>query len=243
MNFSLMISIFLVIATSATYKKLDSTPVTGHGHDQTDKLDSATALANQKAVEALQLLLQKLPNKLTVEEEVANPSENDIHVEKVPFKQYAIPRDALPATKVPTFRPLGPINSITSTYKFQLGPYQAVTETHLGQGNRGGSSDHSKYPYSRPVQPLKVGQPPAPVPANAVASNVLIANPAIASAAAANAANSLPSPQAYVANAPPLDLYHTMILKNNNGQRPIRTAPATFVYQPYEITKSIAYEI
>lgn len=198
-------------------------------------------MANQKAVEALQLLLQKLPNKEEAREVLANPSENTIYVEKAPYKQYPIPSEPSAATKVPAFKPLGPID-ITSTYKLQMGPYSAVTETKL---NNVRSVEKTKYSYRGPVQQVRVSQlPPHPMaPKAAPPPNPLITNPAIASAAAANAANSLQIPQAYAVNAqPPLNLYHTMTMKKI-AHAPIRSAPQKMVYQPIEITKSIAYEI
>lgn len=280
-----------------TYKKLDSTPgTTGQGHDiGQDKIDAATALANQKAIEALQLLLQKLPDKTAAVEAIraGNPAENDVvPVEKERYKQYPIPSDSLSVTSVPPFKPLAQITGITTTYRVKLGPYEAVTEALLKNAI---AEDSAKYVYDQPVHPLRAPQhttvprspppqPPsqyasasAPGPVHlpppkraAPAATPLIANPAIASAAAANAANSLAGPHAYIANTPPLNLYHTMSMKHkgqgfvarakdldshppppppaplrshSHSQSLVRGPPATIVYQPLEITKSIAYEI
>lgn len=100
--------------------------------------------ASQKAIEALRLILRKLPNKLTTPPKDNN---NDIQVNddndddnnndllhdnhklvqlQHNLKQFGIPHDP---NQIPEFKPL---KSLTSTYTFHMGPFESVTKHTIG---------------------------------------------------------------------------------------------------------------
>lgn len=175
--------------------------------------------AHQKAVEALQLLLRKLPNKLAIKDQLNDVRDNND--DKHTIKQYEIPRDPV---HIPQFKPIKP--QISTTYTLQVGPIESVTKQTIGGNNdpsvlaaaaaavAGG--DRNQYtikiqhqnPNQAQIQHLHSAplhqtqthsyQPPQP-----------IHNP------------SLSGSGGYISealNRSPLNLYHTMSLKN--GPRP-----------------------
>lgn len=221
---------------------MDTTPLTtGQGHDQSD---SFAAQANKKAVEALQLLLNKLPYKKIVKEEVklnvdSNANINDVNEETI--HQYEIPRDRPNATPIPPFKPL---KGITSTYTWKLGPFEAQTKQTIGGPSASG--EQNKYTYDIPTKTYAVSASPQPPPLQPPAQFI---NPAQFNVAMGPL--STDPAQFNVANLP-LNLYHTMALKHNNDPVVIKSIPAGYhnhntgpgyVYQPYEITKSVAYDL
>lgn len=231
---------------------MDTTPITGPG--PTDQTDPVSALANKKAVEALELLLRKLPHKFTLQADInKEPIDNDIV--NTPPKQYNIPRDrtittTTTSTTIPPFKPLRPLSGISSTYRLQLGPYEAVSQHFLTEQGTGSVSAEkpNKYSYDRPARPLAVSPQPLSV-AHAVPIQYTNAIP-LQSAITPQIQQLMNSPQllqAHVANLPPLDLYHTMTLKQNDvvGQQAVKTGvpAAAVLYEPYEIAKSVTYEI
>lgn len=248
------LSIILVHSKSSKYKKLDTTPITGP--ELTDQNDPISALANKKAVEALELLLRKLPHKFTLQADIKKETiDNDIV--NTPPKQYNIPKDpiATSATTIPPFKPLRPLTGISSTYTLQLGPYEAVSQHFLTEQGTGSVNvdKPKKYNYDRPARPLTVSQQPLPaVAAHAIPIQYTNSIP-IQSPMPPQIRQLVNSPQllqAHVANLPPLDLYHTMTLKQNDVSQtavqsgiPAAAAAAAVLYEPFEITKSVAYEI
>lgn len=173
--------------------------------------------AHQKAVEALQLLLRKLPNKNAIKDQL-NDS-NDNYDDKTTIKQYEIPRDPI---HIPQFKPMKP--QISTTYTLQVGPINSVTKHSIG-GNGGDSAvlaaaaaavsggNQNKYtikiqaPNSQQYhhQQNQQSLPYAPQQQQSHHSYQPIHNsPLSASNAYLNEA----------VNRPPLNLYHTMSLKN-----------------------------
>lgn len=170
--------------------------------------------ASQKAIEALRLLLRKLPNKLTklpknkfneiqLNDDNNNDNDNDNNdqirdnhkfvKQQHTLKQYGIPNDP---NQIPEFKP---IKSLTSTYTFQLGPFESVTKHTIGGLD---SDEHISNPVTNTKFHLQNG--------------------------VFNVAPHTPSHQLYFdaapyrgqrhtlnTNAHPLDLYHTMTLKNS----------------------------
>lgn len=201
---------------------MDTTPLTGHGLDKTDSL---TAVANKKAVEALELLLSKLPHKSLVKDgtKLNIESGGTGHVNDIPFKQFEIPNDPTSNAAIPPFKPLQSVKGITSTYTVRLGPIEAVTKHTIGQSTSGEVKDDKvRYTYDHPTKTFTVSaSPQPPLPS--------LSSPSSQSQSAQLA-------QSFMANRAPLDLYHTMALKQGNGQPVV-------LYQPYEVVKSIAYEI
>lgn len=219
--------------------KLDTTSITGP--ETSDTL--ATEVANQKAVEALQFLLRKLPNKFVVKDDTINTIPTiddetllDPKIAIAHLKQYDIPNDPI---HIPDFKPIKP--AITSTYTFQVGPIESVTRHTIGENNSGFTSitgPQSKLILPNPVPKYTLPNadlipPPFPYPSkhlNNEISNIQIEthNQAI--------------------NTQPLDLYHTMTLKNGANV----AVPETVVYLPphphqktsqFEIQKSIQYQL
>lgn len=204
--------------------------------------DSLDTTSQHKAVEALQQLLRKLPNKLIAKDNLNDVNSVDNHDhDKTLVKQYHIPND--PVT-IPEFKPIKP--AITSTYTFKLGPIETVTKHTIGgnsnanSGGGGGSGgDQTKYTFIQ-----------NPVPNYTVHTNI---RPQSQSHLSQQYSHSSRHNQAV--NRPPLDLYHTMTLKNNNHnthnhnnnnnsnkqkQSSVFYLPAN---QPYEIQKSIEYQL
>lgn len=221
-----------------------------HGNDNQDEgtltgqhnVQNIDSLSHQKAVEALQILLRKLPNKLT-----ANQL-NDIHGndDRQPIKQYNFPKEPV---RIPDFKPIKP-QSITSTYTFQVGPFEAVTKHTVGAAD----SNESSVGYQAPNRPQTHNRPqtqnqphiqnrPLAIPSHSLAPPVSLA------AASPFSASSSGYPKSEY-NQPPLDLYHTMTLKNNHPQAPPHS-PNTLFYLPGErgplqvqgIQKSIEYRL
>lgn len=159
--------------------------------------------SHQKAVEALQLLLRKLPNKLALKDQL-NDIRNDDHDNSVTIKQYSIPRDPI---RIPQFKPIKP-PAFSTTYTFKVGPVESVS--HHSAGGHGdpvalaaaaaavsGGGDHTKYAI---IQNQPQHQPPAHTQSYQSAHN---------SPLSASSAYGAP-------NQSPLSLYHTMALKNGH---------------------------
>lgn len=220
--------------------------------------------ANQKAVEALRILLRKLPNKLTLptdnlNEIELNDNNDDDDNNNLPdktfsphnIKQYGIPNDPT-SVQIPNFRP---IKSLTSTYTFQLGPFESVTKHTIG----GPDSDEHISISSGPKTKILSNNPHSNL---ALHANHLTLVPPH------------PIKSTSFRDVPPsLDLYHSMTLKNhlkpihpnysnknNNFHQNINDhtnhlqPPQTVVYLPpqspqlhsspqFEIQKSIQYQI
>lgn len=211
--------------------KVDPTSQTG-----TDTIDSTQ---HKRAIEALQSLLRKLPNKLAAKDhindidsiEMTYGHENDI---RTPLKQYNIPNDPV---RIPQFKPINKSPALTSTYTFQLGPIETVTKHTIGGSEDGNShsalatptDNHSKYTFIQ-----------NPLPNYTIQTSIQSKRPS--------------SSHSQAVNQPPLNLYHTMTLKNGHGQRQRQQQSAQtskLLYlpgeqQPYNIQgiqKSIEYRI
>lgn len=222
-------SFFAYLAEALSYDdKVDPTPLTG-----TDTIDSTQ---HKRAIEALQSLLRKLPNKLAAKDhindidsvEMTYGHENDI---RTPLKQYNIPKDPV---RIPQFKPINKSPALTSTYTFQLGPIETVTKHTIGGSEDGNSNavlaapndNHSKYTFIQ-----------NPVPNYTIQTSIQSKRPY--------------SSHSHTVNQPPLNLYHTMTLKNGHGQRQHQSQPSKLLYlpgeqQPYNIQgiqKSIEYRI
>lgn len=241
-NFKYPIFVILVHSKSSKYKKLDTTPLTGPDHS-----DTVSALANKKAVEALELLLRKLPHKLTIKDDIKHRPDSlqDNELSNAPIRQYNIPKDPLGGgAPIPAFKPLKPLTGITSTYTLRLGPIEASTQHtvgHVDTGSHGSQLHSDKGPYSYNVPSKTVVIETQPV---AVSPTPFQISPAPFQISPAPFQNSpAPFQQTYVSNLQPLDLYHSMSLKHGQGQTVVKTLPSAFLYQPYEIQKSIAYEL
>lgn len=162
--------------------------------------------ASQKAIEALRLLLRKLPNKLTKlpkdkfnEIQLNDDNDNDnndlLRDTHKFVQQYSIPNDP---NQIPEFKP---IKSLTSTYTFQLGPFESVTKHTVGGLD---SDEHIPNPVTNTKFHLQNE-------AFHVAPHTSSHNQQLYFDAAPYRAQRHTSN----ANAHPLDLYHTMTLKNN----------------------------
>lgn len=200
---------------------------------ETTDTELGTQVANQKAVEALTFLLQKLPNKFALHSD----EENSVHAEindeilqdyKVTtpptvFKQHSIPSDPV---HIPQFKPIKP--AITSTYTFQLGPIESVT------GPDSKLILPHPIPHHQHIPHYDLVPPPVPITSSHNTNE--------------NAQYSYKIHSDAIESPPlnPLDLYHTMTIKNNNNN-----APNTLLYVPpspnqqplFEIQKSIQYQL
>lgn len=207
-----------------------ATPLTG-----TDTIDSTP---HKRAIEALQSLLRKLPNKLTTKDNHINDIDsvdthgqyNDIHT---PPKQYNIPNDPL---RIPEFKPIKS-PAITSTYTFQLGPIETVTKHTIG--GDGSDSNHATASVVPNDKHSKYTIIQNPYPNYTIQTNIQSKRPS--------------SSHRQAVNQPPLNLYHKMTLKNGHGQHHSQhqSQPSTLLYLPGEhkpyniqnIQKSIEYRI
>lgn len=217
---------------------MDSTPLTGQ---ELDKKDSLTALANKKAVEALQLLLSKLPYKSLVKDDVNLNIEGavDGDAQNLPFKQYDIPRD--PAATIPPFKPLQSVKGITSTYTVRLGPIEAGTKHSIGESTSVDVKNEAvRYTYDRPTKTFTVSSPPQQ-------PQQLLQQLPLQQLPLQQPLQQLPlqqQPVNFLTNGAPLDLYHTMAVKHNNRENVVvNPLPASNLYQPYEVIRSVAYEL
>lgn len=239
------------------YVKNDGISSTGLETDN----ELTTFDANQKAIEALQLLLRKLPNKLAVKENALQTTIDDDNL--IPdtkltpqhITQYQIPNDPY----IPKFKPIK--SSVTSTYTFQLGPIEQITQDTYG------GSDH-EHKHSSTNHHLAAAAPPAlPPPPSAYLIQKTVASPELqrhlvpppsiesVSITPFNSQSSSSSPHSHTIDAQPLDLYHTMTLKRVNDNHlnhpPVQSLP----YLPpqkrsnpsnapqFEIQKSIEYQL
>lgn len=214
--------------------------------------------ANQKAIEALQLLLRKLPNKLAIKDNAIQTTIDDDNI--IPdtkitpqhITQYQIPNDPY----IPQFKPIK--SSITSTYTFQLGPIEQITQDSYG------GSDHEHKHLSTNHHSAALPPPPPP-PSYLIQKTVsgpelhrhLVPPPSIETVSITpfNSHSSSSSLHSHKIDAQPLDLYHTMTLKrvndNHSNHPPVHSLP----YLPpqkrsnpsntpqFEIQKSIEYQL
>lgn len=234
------------------YEKHDGTSVIGHETDH----ELTTLDANQKAIEALQLLLRKLPHKLPVKDNLIPTIIDDDNI--IPdtkltqhFTQYNIPKD--PNVYVPKFKPIK--SSVTSTYTFQLGPIEQITkQTYGGNGHphideRGRKPDILIQNTISGPSPLHTHLVPPPPSIESVSTTFKSHPPPL-----------LPHPSPlnlHTIDAQPLDLYHTMTLKNVENHSHHSQVPLSLPYLPphqykrqtapnphhLEIQKSIAYQL
>lgn len=225
------------------YVKHDGTSATGL---ETDHNELTTFDANQKAIEALQLLLRKLPNKLAAKDNAIQTIDDDNIIPDTKLQtpqhitQYNIPKDPY----IPKFKPIK--QSVTSTYTFKLGPIDGITQDTYG------GSEIERKPSIHHAQP-----PPPPSyliqkTINGPELNRHLVPPSIDSVSATFSQSS-PSPlisqsAPHAIEAQPLDLYHTMTLKNVDAHPQVQSLP----YLPpqkqshvpqFEIQKSIEYQL
>ncbi|XP_055313043.1 uncharacterized protein LOC129574699 [Sitodiplosis mosellana] len=206
--------------------------------------------ANQKAIEALQLLLRKLPNKLAVKDNAIQTIDDDNFIPDTKLTpqhitQYNIPKDPY----IPNFKPIK--SSVTSTYTFQLGPLEQITQDTYG------GSDHGHNGLHQSATP----PPPYLIQKTVVSPELqrhLVPPPSIESVSTTFNSHSSSPPllsQTPHIDAQPLDLYHTMTLKhvndNHSNHPPVQSLP----YLPprkrsnkpnphqFEIQKSIEYQL
>lgn len=196
--------------------------------------------------------------------------DNDIILDKRPASQYKIPQDPLVTVRIPEFKPL---NSITSTYSLSLGPIESVTKHAIIGPNEAddtiGTVLATAYSNKQVVvdkSPIPLPPPPPPPSKTITKLHAPLSHPP----------PPLPPPKGillfadgptlhhthktftHTINAQPLDLYHTMTLKNdpvrpNLIQRapPQKHRPPTHshpsIFQPnspqFEIQKSIEYQL
>lgn len=230
---------FAYLAEALSYDdKVDPTPLTA-----TDTFDSTP---HKRAIEALQSLLRKLPNKLTAKDHINDIDSIDIHGHEndinTPPKQYNIPKDP---THIPEFKPIK-APAITSTYTFQLGPIETVTKHTIGGGGgSGANTNHAGATFAAPNgKHSKYTIIQNPVPNYTIQTSIQSQRPS--------------SSHSQAVNQPPLNLYHTMTLKNGHGQQQQhqhqnhrQPQQSTLLYlpgekQPYNIQgiqKSIEYRI
>lgn len=221
--------IYAYLAEALSYDdKFNPTPRTG--------IDTNDSTQQKRAIEALQTLLRKLPNKLTTKDHINDIDSVDIHGHEndiqTPLKQYTIPQDPV---RIPNFKPIKS-PAITSTYTFQLGPIETVTKHTIGGSAGDISNVASAEPNDHPSK-FTIIQQPNP-------------NYTIQTSFGSNRPSASHS---HAVNQPPLNLYHKMTLKNGHGQHPSQRQqqPPTLLYlpgekQPYnvqEIQKSIEYSI
>lgn len=236
------------------YEKHDGTSIIGHETDhELTSLD-----ANQKAIEALQLLLRKLPNKLAVKDNLISTTIDDDNI--LPetkltqhITQYNIPKD--PNVYVPKFKPIK--SSVTSTYTFQLGPLKQITK-HTYGGN-----DHLQQPTSLHID--EHGRKPDIHIHKTISSQALpptlhthLVPPSIESISTTYNKSQPPSSSSstlHTIDAQPLDLYHTMTRKNVENHLNFLHPPVQLPYLPpqkrqipsnphhLEIQKSIEYQL
>lgn len=212
--------------------KNDATRVPGLETDH----EQATLDVNKKAVEALQLLLRKLPHKdklltQSIDDDNFIP---DTKLQLPPqITQYQIPND--PHVSIPKFKPIK--SSVTSTYTFQLEPIDPLTRNSYGGQNHpqakvddvrtkpnhihlsktvpghGGQPPINLVP---PLQALKQLQPP---PQHH--------KPQIISTTYKSQTSPHSSHHSHTINAQPLDLYHTMTLKHqpNHANQIVKYLP------------------
>lgn len=169
-----------------------------------------------------------------------NNKYND-NINKVPIKQYAIPNDPV---VIPKFKPINP--ALTATHTFQFGPIETVTRHTIGLDNDtvyvGVSGDKMKLPQTKPAFLITQYQPSSSVNNNNLSPPTRL-----------NPVNSAPVHHSPIQTpiSQPLDLYHTMTLKysnaNANANSLKQNRPPASVYlpvnQPFEIQKSISYEL
>lgn len=175
--------------------KHDGTSAIGHDTDQHE----LTALdANQKAIEALQLLLRKLPNKLAVKDNLIPTIDDDNSIPDTkltqPISQYNIPKD--PNIYVPKFKPIK--SSVTSTYRFQLGPIEEITKHTYGGNELGRKPDV--------IIENTVNEPHHSLHRHLVPPSIDSVSTTFKSHPSSSTLHAI--------EAQPLDLYHTMTRKN-----------------------------
>lgn len=202
--------------------------------------------ANQKAVEALQYLLRKLPNKLSFKDNLnALPiTDDDNNLSDIrpisQLKQYNIPNDP----NIPEFKPLK--NAITSTYTWSLGPYESSTKHTVQELNDDSIGTIST--VSNLNNKFIVRQPQPTHTNFTLHRNLTPPKPA---SYRHQLHKNYPSYQShsYTINAQPLDLYHTMSLKNDpvkinslpQHEIEIHLPPASKPH--FQIQKSIEYQL
>lgn len=236
------------VAEALSYDdRVDPAPLTG-----TQTLDSTP---QKRAIEALQTLLRKLPNRQTTQDNYINDIDDvDIHGHendlKSPPKPYDIPNDPV---RIPAFKPIHKTPAITTTYTVQLGPIETVTKHTIGGGgdvSMAATPNHSKFTI---VQ--------NPHPNYTIQTSVQHSKRPPGNSPNRNHKNNGPRSETAV-NQPPLNLYHTMTLRNGHEQHhrhhhpphhPQQSQPSTLLHvpgekQPYnahniDIQKSIEYRI
>ncbi|XP_031616422.1 uncharacterized protein LOC116336615 [Contarinia nasturtii] len=216
-------------------------------HDGTAGLETDNELttqdANQKAIEALQLLLRKLPNKLPLKDNSIQTIDDDniIPDSKLTqhITQYNIPND--PNVYIPKFKPIK--SSVTSTYTFQLGPFEQITKDTYG-----GPSNNVGHNHGLHIE--KHNNAPGPgVHAHLVPPSI----DSIPTTFKSHPTLSQHS-HSHTFDAQPLDLYHTMTRKNvetihmNHPKVSLPYLPPQKRQIPsnphqFEIQKSIQYQL
>lgn len=170
--------------------KHDGTSISGLDTETDNEL--TTNDANQKAIEALQLLLRKLPHKLPFKDNSIRTTDDDKVINTQHISQYNIPND--PNQYIPKFKPMK--SSVTSTYSFQLGPLEQVTK-HTYGGNDYGRK-HIEKIISGPELHTHL------IPPSIESISTTFKSQALSSHHS----------HSHAIDAQPLDLYHTMTIKN-----------------------------
>lgn len=186
-------------------------------------------------------MLRKLPHKDNFIQTQSIDDDNLIPDTKLPpshITQYPIPKD--PNLYIPQFKPIK--SSVTNTYTFQLGPIEQITrETYGGSG-------HSTDDYGRKPDLLSRKSVSGP----ALSTNLV---PPPSKDHNSNTLKSQSTSQlshSHTINAQPLDLYHSMTLKNQPNQShnapylpPAHTIQSQAPPRPphFEIHKSVEYQL
>lgn len=198
----------------------------------------------------MQLLLRKLPHKSSTKDNFNSihtiDDDNiiipDTKITPQHITQYNIPKD--PNVYVPKFKPIK--SSITSTYTFQLGPIEEITKHTYGTGHH--LDDQT-------------GQNPDRIIRKSISGPTLQTNlvpPIKEPISSIFKSNQIPKTQSqyshsHTVDAPPLDLYHAMTIKNNQP----KLTPSSYLQPPslssssqsppnpsqMQIYKSIEYQI
>lgn len=200
---------------------------------------------NQKAVEALQQLLRKLPHKdnflpTSIDDDNFIP---DTKLPPTHITQYPIPND--PNIYIPKFKPIK--SSVTSTYTFQLGPIEQMTRDSYGAHSHINSIGVPKPDH--PFQKTMNGA--AQLSTNLVPPSKDIHSTKLKTQSSSSSLQQPQSPHlshSHTIDTQPLDLYHTMTLKNqpNSPAQIVQYLPQSHMQPPpeqFEIHKSVGYQL